>query len=97
MIRIVKMTFSEHKTEDFLKLFDATKDLIRNQPGCKSLKLIRNLNQPNVFFTISIWEDEKSLENYRNSEVFKTVWTQTKRLFADKPEAWSTEEIFHLE
>lgn len=97
MIRIVKMTFEEEKIDDFLRLFEETKEKIRKQPGCKGLKLIRNLHNSNMFFTISIWDDEKSLELYRNSDLFKTVWSKTKKMFSEKPEAWSTKEIFCLE
>jgi hypothetical protein len=30
------------------------------------------------------------LENYRNSDLFKTTWAATKALFNDKPMAFST-------
>ena len=33
------------------------------------------------------------LNNYRNSELFKDVWSKTKILFNKKPEAWSTKKI----
>jgi hypothetical protein len=33
------------------------------------------------------------LENYRNSDLFKGVWAETKIKFSDRPEAWSFEEI----
>ena len=34
----------------------------------------------------------KNLEAYRNSKLFEETWTQTKALFADKPQAWSLQE-----
>jgi len=43
----------------------------------------------NVFFTYSYWEHPDFLEQYRNSDFFKGVWTKTKALFSEKPEAWS--------
>lgn len=89
MIRIVKMTFRPDSTKDFLKIFNAYSDEIRNQPGCKSLKLVQDLENPVIFFTISEWDDPSYLEQYRNNELFKTVWSSTKVLFGAKPEAWS--------
>lgn len=89
MIRIVKMTFRPEAVNDFLNIFESSKYNIRQRPGCKSLKLVQDLERPNIFFTISEWEDPACLEQYRNSELFKEVWAATKRLFAEKAEAWS--------
>ena len=36
------------------------------------------------------------LENYRNSELFDTVWSFTKKLFNNKPEAWSVNKLVTL-
>ncbi len=94
--RIVKMTFQEEKVEDFLANFHKHKDQIRNFPGCEKLKLLRDVNDPNIFFTYSWWQEATDLENYRQSELFQGVWAFTKTLFAAKPEAWSTNEIESL-
>lgn len=96
MIRIVKMTFRPEAVEEFLSIFEHSKEKIRQQPGCYSLKLVRDKNHPNVFFTISEWKHADFLEQYRQSELFKTVWTATKALFADKPEAWSVDVLYDL-
>ena len=88
--RIVRMSFQPEKVEEFLKIFDTSKKLIANFDGCSSLKLLQDVNQKNVFFTYSIWENEQCIENYRNSELFNLTWAQTKILFNDKPLAWST-------
>ncbi|MBD80726.1 MAG: antibiotic biosynthesis monooxygenase [Crocinitomicaceae bacterium] len=88
-IRIVKMTFKKDKTEEFRAIFNASKNKIRNQPGCQHLELLRDVNSPNIFMTYSYWTDSKDLENYRKSELFGQVWKATKALFDDKPQAWS--------
>jgi heme-degrading monooxygenase HmoA len=49
-----------------------------------------------VFFTYSFWETEQDLENYRQSALFDEVWTFTKKLFNDKPEAWSVDKLVSL-
>ncbi len=86
------MTFKEENIEDFLNLFEVVKNKIANFEGCKSVKLLRDVNNPCVFFTYSKWEEENALNAYRKSALFDDTWTKTKALFSHKPEAWSTEE-----
>lgn len=89
MTRLVKMTFEKDNIEDFLMKFDAVKQQIRAFPGLQYLELWQDKSNPEVFFTYSVWDKEASLENYRNSDLFKAVWRAVKPLFADKAEAWS--------
>jgi len=49
-----------------------------------------------VFFTYSYWNDESDLENYRKSELFKNIWSATKKNFSAKPEAWSVHKLVSL-
>ena len=95
-IRIVKMSFKEEHIDEFLKNFNINKKNIRNFEGCRLLQLLRDKNNPNIFFSYSYWESEEHLENYRNSELFKSVWKKTKVLFNNKPEAWSVDTIESL-
>jgi quinol monooxygenase YgiN len=94
IVRIVKMVFEPSQTDAFLKVFDASKEQIRNFDGCLFLELLRGKNTDNIFFTHSHWLSEQHLENYRNSELFKTTWAATKVLFKEKPEAWSLESKY---
>ena len=88
--RIVKLTFQPDRVPEFMAIFQASCQKIRASAGCKHMELLQDAAAPNVMFTLSIWETEADLDMYRKSELFKTVWTQTKALFADKPAAWST-------
>ncbi len=92
LIRIVRMTFQPEKLDEFLEIFHSTKIKIRNQPGCRHLELLQDLNTPNVMVTYSHWDSEQDLNNYRDSELFANVWAKTKALFADKPLAFSVEQ-----
>lgn len=92
IIRMVKMTFAEEKIPEFLALFQATKSKIRAFEGCNHLELLQDVNNPNIFFTYSHWQDTNALNNYRKSALFGQIWPQTKLLFAAKPEAWSTKQ-----
>lgn len=95
-IRIVKMSFHPQNIPAFLENFELMKDKIRNAPGNRLLELYQDKNNPEVFFTYSYWEQESDLENYRNSELFYDVWQFTKKLFNDKPEAWSVDKLVSL-
>lgn len=92
-VRIVKMSFLEEHINAFLTNFDENKNKIRNFKGCCLLELYRDKNNPNIFFTYSYWESESDLENYRQSDLFKSVWSKTKPFFNEKPEAWSVDKI----
>jgi len=92
IIRMVKMTFKPGNISAFEKIFEATKDRIRASNGCQHLELLRDVDNPNVFFTYSHWVDTEHLNMYRDSALFAEVWPATKVLFAAKPEAWSTEQ-----
>jgi quinol monooxygenase YgiN len=96
-VRIVKMCFEPTKIEDFLAHFETHKEDIRNFEGCQFLELYRDIYQTNVFFTYSFWNSEDDLEQYRQSDLFKTVWSQTKPLFNAKPEAWTVDKLVSLE
>lgn len=88
------MTFQKDKTDDFLKWFEEHKNKIKNFEGCLHLELWKDAEQPNIFYTFSIWDSQESIEKYRQSEVFQKVWSYTKTLFQDKPMAFSaTQEI----
>lgn len=93
LIRTVRMTFQEDKVEEFLRYFDTHKQQIRDFSGCHHLALWQDMHQKNILTTYSIWESEQALNQYRDSEIFKSVWKATKRLFSEKPEAFSQKKL----
>ena len=96
LIRIVKMSFHEENIPAFLENFELMKEKIRNAPGNRFLELYQDKHNKGIFFTYSYWETENDLNNYRDSELFYGVWTFTKKLFSDKPEAWSVNKLVSL-
>lgn len=93
LVRIVKLTFKEDKITDFLNSFNEIKYQIRNFEGNEFLELYQDKQDVCVFFTYSYWKNESALEKYRKSALFNEVWTYTKTLFAEKPEAWSVNKL----
>ena len=91
------MEFEASNIPAFLSNFEVVKTKIRSFPGCTFLKLYRDKNDETIFFTYSKWNDEKDLENYRKSDLFKGVWATTKPMFRSKAQAWSVETIAEIE
>ena len=96
-VRIVKMTFFKEKTDEFQTRFHKIKDKIISFEGCLFLELYRDKNDPRIFFTYSHWRSEEDLNKYRNSDFFKEVWSNTKKMFVENPEAWSLDNIVSLD
>jgi heme-degrading monooxygenase HmoA len=95
-VRIVKLSFHEESIPAFLANFEIIKERIRTAPGNRLLELYQDKDNKSIFFTYSYWETEQDLENYRTSEFFNEVWSFTKKLFNDKPEAWSVDKLASL-
>jgi heme-degrading monooxygenase HmoA len=91
--RFVKMTFKPENIETFKNIFESSKNLIAAMDGCRHVELLQDINNPSVFFTLSMWDDPQDLEAYRQSELFIGVWSKTKILFDAKPEAWSVKQL----
>lgn len=94
--RIVKLQFEPKNIDAFLANFEEVKEKIRSFPGCTFLELYNDKNDKTIFFTYSRWNEEADLENYRNSELFKEVWSVTKPMFKNRAEAWSVDTLVSL-
>lgn len=93
--RIVKLEFEEDKIQDFLDFFDTIKHVVNEFPGCFGMKLYQDIDRPNIVMTYSHWDQEDSLNKYRNSEQFGQIWPTIKPWFKEKPQAWSVNAYFN--
>ena len=93
IIRIVKMEFKKELVDEFIEIFEGVCPLIKKQRGCHRLDLLRDVSDLSIFFTYSTWSSETDLEAYRQSELFKTTWARTKRLFSQRAQAWTTYQM----
>ena len=91
--RIVKLSFKPDKVEDFKTIFENNWQKIKGFEGCEDVELLQDENNEQIFFTYSLWQSEKHLNTYRNSELFNTVWGATKILFNAAPEAWTVKKL----
>ena len=93
--RIVKLEFQEDRIADFLSFFDTIKHVVNEFPGCYGMKLYQDIDRPNIVMTYSHWDSQSSLDAYRNSDQFGTIWPTIKPWFGAKPEAWSVQAYFN--
>src|SRR5688572_2014722 len=96
IIRIVRMHFTEAGVEEFLTIFNQNKTAIRNFEGCTHLELLKDVNDPNTYTTLSYWEGAQHLEAYRKSELFASVWGRVKTLFSERSQAFSLEKFIEI-
>lgn len=93
IVRFVKMTFEPSKTIDFEMLFKETHPEIVRFRGCRSVELFTDTSDKNVYFTVSYWDAETDLNNYRSSDFFRATWSKVKPMFAARAEAWSLSAV----
>ena len=91
--RLVKLSLQPSKAAEFETIFKQNQQLIENFEGCQKTDLFKVSGSQAEFFTISYWDNEEHLDKYRNSELFKSVWSKVKPLFADKAAAWTLNEV----
>lgn len=87
--RIVKLSIKPDSVVEFKKLFYDSQKLIGSFEGCSKVDLMKDIHNESVFFTLSFWNSEEDLEAYRQSYLFKSIWSKVKLLFSEKAEAWS--------
>jgi quinol monooxygenase YgiN len=87
------MRFQPGKVDAFVSVFSENWRFIKAFEGCTHVELLRDVNDPNVFFTYSIWRSEEDVNRYRDSELFRRVWGTVKPMFSDRPQAWSVADV----
>ncbi len=90
------MHFTEAGVEEFLQIFNKNKTAIRNFPGCSHLQLLKDVDDPTIYTTLSYWDKKESLENYRKSDLFGQVWGRVKTLFSERSQAFSLEKFIEV-
>lgn len=83
------MHFTEAGIKPFLQIFNSNKAAIGAFEGCTHLELLQDLDDTRTYTTLSHWKDAESLERYRKSELFTSVWRKVKPLFSERTQAYS--------
>lgn len=93
LTRLVRMRFGPDRVDEFLRLYAANRATIAAQPGCLSVQLLREADDPTAFATWSVWTDAAALEAYRTSAFFRGFWPVVRALFRAPAEAASFESV----
>ncbi len=93
IIRLVKLEIHPEHVETFEAIFGRVAPQIRTMQGCRGVELLKDIHHTGTFFTISRWNREVDLENYRSSPLFRNTWQQVKPLFAKPAKAWSMVKV----
>jgi len=96
LIRIVRMHFTEAGVGEFLEIFRNNMEAIRHFDGCEHLELMKDVDDPLTYTTLSYWKDSISLEKYRKSDLFGGVWGSVKTLFSERSQAFTLEKYIML-
>lgn len=92
--RIVQMEILPGREGHFLDIFEEVRKDIRARAGCRGLEILRSeLDGQLSIWTISLWDDEAALDQYRSSDLFKKTWSAVKPLFSGKARAWTLTSI----
>ena len=89
LIRWVQLHIDPLKTDEFLDLFQGSKESIRSFPGCQYMALLEGTSA-GEFFTLSVWESQEFLEKYRSSPLFSDLWGSVKATFCAPAQALTT-------
>ena len=94
IVRIVRLSIKPEHADEFYRLFRETYTAIRGFEGCSELQLFHDADDENLFITYSHWESEEHLNEYRQSDLFKTTWAAVKPLFSNAPQAFSMKHLY---
>ncbi|MDG2369061.1 MAG: antibiotic biosynthesis monooxygenase [Flavobacteriales bacterium] len=97
IIRIVKLNIKPSEIKNFKDIFNLNKNKILGFKGCIDVNLLQEKRNESIFFTYSKWESLNSIEDYRNSDIFKSIWSSVKPFFNEKAQAWSLDQINHIQ
>jgi long-chain acyl-CoA synthetase len=57
---------------EFERIWTVSSDFMRSQPGFISFRLVRSLQDPNVYINIADWADAESHQRVLHSDAFQT-------------------------
>lgn len=89
----MRIRFRPDAVPTFLALYEQVGPIIAAQPGCRSVQLLREVDDPTAFATWSMWDNAAALDAYRTGAFFRSFWPEVKALFRAPAEAVSFETL----
>lgn len=92
--RVVRLTLRpDVKSEAFEEIYRNRNPFAKGVKGCRSVKVLKDVNDERVLYTLSAWDCNEDLEAYRQSEYFAQTWPMVKALLGQKTQAFSMTEM----
>ncbi len=95
ILRVVKMKVETKKLDAFDLFMSNLHDEKLKLPGCLHFDYFHEKKNRNIYYTYTIWENEKYFKQYKKSELFKEVVSTLKSLCLEQPQAWTIENVFN--
>jgi long-chain acyl-CoA synthetase len=76
MVTLVNKFIVKGKPEDFERVWMASSEFMKTQPGFLSYRFIRSLSDPRVYFNVAEWTDAESHTRVMRSADFRTHLTE---------------------
>ena len=91
--RIVRLTVKDAAAKEaFQEIYRSRNPYKNGVPGCREVKVMQDVNDDDVYYTVSIWDSNDDLEAYRNSDYFAKTWPMVKAQLSKRAEAFSMAE-----
>lgn len=92
--RIVRLTLKDNTSKAaFEEIYNRRNPHKNGVQGCHDVKVMKDVNEENIYYTVSTWESNDDLEAYRHSDYFKETWPMVKAHLATRAKAFSLMEI----
>lgn len=92
--RIVKLTLKDSDAiQVFEKIYKERNPSKNKIQGCRSVEVMKDVNEDLVYYTVSQWDANEDLEAYRASAYFSETWPMVKAQLSQRAEAFSMTEI----
>jgi len=92
--RIVRLTLKDTASKTaFEDIYDTRNPHKNGVKGCLDVKVMKDVNEENIYYTVSTWESNDDLEAYRHSPYFKETWPMVKANLAKRAEAYSMTDL----
>ena len=91
--RVVRLTVKDAAAKEaFQEIYRSRNPYKNGVKGCQDVKVMKDVNEDNVYYTVSLWDRNEDLEAYRQSDYFAETWPMVKAQLSKRAEAFSMTE-----
>lgn len=88
MVVLVNRFTISGSAADFERIWASSSDFMRRQPGFVSFRLVRSINEDNVYLNIAQWESAADHQRVVRSPEFRTHITELAQVARAEPDLY---------